>query len=111
MYPNKGIRRREFALLRFLGASIPQVRKLILVEAGLIGLISTIAGLALGAVLSLLLILVINKQSFGWTILFHSPAAILIGALAGVYLATILAGLYPARAAVKMNPIEVIHEE
>lgn len=104
-------RRREFALLRFLGASIPQVRKLILIEAGLIGLLSTIAGLALGAVLSLLLILVINKQSFGWTIQFHSPAAILIGALAGVYLATILAGLYPARAAVKMNPIEVIHEE
>ena len=104
-------RRREFALLRFLGASIPQVRKLILVEAGLIGLLSNIAGLALGAVLSLLLILVINKQSFGWTIQFYSPAAILIGALSGVYVATILAGLYPARAAVRMNPIEVIHEE
>ncbi len=104
-------RRREFALLRFLGASIPQVRKLILVEAGLIGLLSNIAGLALGAVLSLLLILVINKQSFGWTIQIHSPALILIGALSGVYVATILTGLYPARAAAKMNPIEVIHEE
>jgi len=104
-------RRREFALLRFLGASIPQVRKLILVEAGLIGLLSNVAGLTLGGVLSLLLILVINKQSFGWTIQFHSPAAILIGALTGVYVATILTGLYPARAAVKMNPIEVIHEE
>ena len=104
-------RRREFALLRFLGASIPQVRKLILVEAGLIGLLSNIAGLALGAVLSLLLILVINKQSFGWTIQFHSPAAILLGALSGVYAATILTGLYPARTAIKINPIEVIHEE
>jgi putative ABC transport system permease protein len=104
-------RRREFALLRFLGASIPQVRKLILFEAGLIGLLSNIAGLALGAVLSLLLILVINKQSFGWTIQIHSPALILIGALSGVYVATILTGLYPARAAAKMNPIEVIHEE
>ena len=88
-----------------------QVRKLILIEAGLIGLLANVAGLALGAVLSLLLILVINKQSFGWTIQIHSPAAILVGALSAVYAATILAGLYPARAAAKMNPIEVIHEE
>ena len=61
--------------------------------------------------LSLLLILVINKQSFGWTIQVHSPAGILIGALTAVYAATILSGLYPARIAVKMNPIEAIHEE
>ena len=104
-------RRREFALLRFLGASIPQIRKLILLEAGLIGLLSNVAGLILGGILSLLLILVINKQSFGWTIQLHSPALILVGALSGVYVATILTGLYPARTAVRMNPIEEIHEE
>ena len=56
-----------------------QIRKLILVEAGLIGLLANVAGLALGIVLSLLLIFVINKQSFGWTIQFHWPVAVLLG--------------------------------
>lgn len=104
-------RRREFALLRFLGAAPPQVRRIILCEAGLLGLLSNAIGLILGVILSLILIFVINKQSFGWTIQFHWPIAVLLSALTGVYVATVLAGLYPARAATQMNPIEVIHEE
>jgi putative ABC transport system permease protein len=36
---------------------------------------------------------------------------VLVGALTAVYAATVLAGLYPARIATKLNPIEVIHEE
>lgn len=104
-------RKREYALLRFLGADHLQIRRLILSEAGFLGIFGNIAGIALGIALSLVLIFVINKQSFGWTIRFHCPVLLLLGALTGVYLATLLAGLYPARAAVRMNPIEVIHEE
>lgn len=104
-------RRREFGLLRFLGAATSQIRKLILVEAGLIGLLANLVGFVLGLALSFLLIYVINKQSFGWTIQFHWPAAVLASSLAGVFLATILAGLYPARIAILLNPIEVVHEE
>jgi putative ABC transport system permease protein len=104
-------RRREFGLLRILGATSAQVRKLILVEAGLIGMLANIAGLALGVALSLVLIFVINKQSFGWTIQFHWPVTVLIAALSIVYAATVLAGLYPARIAQRLNPIEVVHEE
>ena len=104
-------RRRELGLLRFLGASAGQIRKLILMEAGLLGFLANLAGLVLGYFLSLILVFVINKQSFGWTIRFHWPVAILLGALAVVYAATVLAGLYPARVAVKLNPLEVIHEE
>jgi putative ABC transport system permease protein len=37
--------------------------------------------------------------------------AILIGALSVVYFATVLAGLYPARIAQRLNPIEVVHED
>src|SRR5216683_1574483 len=104
-------RRRELGLLRFLGAATGQVRKLILVEAGLLGLLANLAGLALGFALSLILIFVINKQSFGWTIRFHWPVEILLGALTVVYVATVLAGLYPAQVAVRLNPLEVVHEE
>src|SRR6266436_7873187 len=104
-------RRRELGLLRFLGAAGGQVRKLILVEAGLLGLLANLAGIALGFALSLVLIFVINKQSFGWTIRFHWPVEILLGALTVVYVATVLAGLYPAQVAVRLNPLEVVHEE
>ena len=104
-------RRREFGLLHYLGAAKAQIRKLILVEAGLIGILSNIAGLVLGIALSLILIFVINKQSFGWTIRFHWPIGVLLGALSLVYAATVLAGIYPARIAQRLNPIEVVHED
>jgi putative ABC transport system permease protein len=103
-------RRREFALLRFLGAAQPQVRRIILCEAGLLGLLSNAIGLVLGSLLSLILIFVINKQSFGWTFQFHWPVVMLLSSLTVVYLATVLAALYPAHTALRMNPIEVIHE-
>ena len=78
---------------------------------GLLGLLSIALGAALGTVLSLVLIYVINKQSFGWTIQFHWPVGLLLAALTGVYLASVAAGLYPARLAARLNPIEAAHEE
>ena len=104
-------RRREFGVLRYLGGTSAQIRKLILVEAGLIGILANVFGLALGYVLSLVLVYVINKQSFGWTIQFHWPVAVLLGSLSMVYVATVLAGLFPARLAVRLDPMEVVHEE
>jgi len=104
-------RRREFGMLRYLGAAPRQIRRMILLEAGFLGVAANALGLALGFVLSLVLIYVINKQSFGWTIQFHPPLALLTGASALVLAATVIAGMFPARAAARLNPIEVIHEE
>jgi putative ABC transport system permease protein len=104
-------RKREFGVLRFLGGTSAQIRKLILVEAALMGILANVLGLALGYVLSLVLVYVINKQSFGWTIQFHWPVAVLLGSLSIVYVATVLAGLFPARLAVRLDPMEVVHEE
>lgn len=104
-------RKRELGVLRFLGAEGTQIRKMILTEAGLLGLLANAAGLLLGFLLSLILIYVINKQSFGWTIRFHWPIAVLLGGLTVVYAATVLSGLYPARIAVRLKAIEAVHEE
>lgn len=104
-------RRREFGMLRYLGAAPAQVRRMILLEAGFLGVAANVLGLALGFVLSLVLIYVINKQSFGWTIQFHTPVALLASASALILAATVVAGIFPARAAARLNPIEVIHEE
>ncbi len=104
-------RRRELGLLRYLGASSLQLRKLILTEAALLGLLANLSGVILGFFLSLILIFVINKQSFGWTIRLHWPIAVLLGATSVIFLATLLAGYYPARIAIRLNPVEVVHEE
>lgn len=104
-------RRREFGLLRFLGGATAQIRRIILFEACLLGLLANIVGIALGYLLSLLLIYVINRQSFGWTIEFHWPVAVLLSALSVVYGATVLAAIYPSRVAASLVPIEVIHED
>jgi|SRR5579871_533107 len=104
-------RRRELGLLRYLGASTAQLRRMILTEAGFLGILAALVGLVLGFALSLLLIFVVNKQSFGWTIQFHPPVTLLAGALLLVWCVTVCAGLYPARVAARLNPIDVIHEE
>ncbi len=104
-------RRREIGLIRYLGAATGQVRRMILMEAGLVGLLAGSLGLALGMALSAVLIYVVNKQSFGWTIQFHPPALLLAGALLLVWAVTVLAGVYPARFAARLQPADVIHEE
>jgi putative ABC transport system permease protein len=104
-------RRTELAMLRFIGASRSQIRRVIMLESGLVGVMGGVIGLALGGVLSLLLIYVINFQSFGWTIQFTLPVGFLAQSFVAVLLATIAAGLYPAALALKLDPIEGIRAE
>jgi putative ABC transport system permease protein len=104
-------RRREVGILRYIGAATAQLRRVVLLEAAFIGLLANLLGLALGFALSLLLVFVINKQSFGWTIQFHPPAGLLAGAAILIWCATVLAALYPARIAARLDPIEATHEE
>ena len=92
-------RTRELALLRVSGLSTGELRTMIVLESTLLGVASTVAGLVMGYVLSWILIYVINKQSFGWTIDFHTPAALIAASLAVTLLASALAGLVPARMA------------
>ncbi len=95
-------RRRELSLLRLTGADRRQVRRMVIIEAALIGAVSQGIGLAVGFALSLVLIYVINVQSFGWTIQFHLPLAFLIQASIAVVIATSIAGIYPARRAAQL---------
>ena len=101
-------RRRELGILRILGSTRTQVKKIILAEATLVGMLGNVVGWAMGLLLSLILIFTINKQSFGWTIQFVYPAGFLALAGLGIWLVTILAGLYPARVAARMIPAEAV---
>lgn len=101
-------RRRELGILRYLGASGRQLRRLVVIEAALLGLLACAAGLLLGFGLSLVLIYVINRQSFGWTIQFSLPGEFLALATLVIYIATCLSALYPARQAARIDPVEAV---
>jgi putative ABC transport system permease protein len=99
-------RRREIASLRLAGADRRQVRRMVVIEAGLIGLVSQALGLVAGVGLAAILIYVINVQSFGWTIQFDLPVGFLVQSSLALLAATTLAGLYPARLAAAVAPVE-----
>ncbi len=104
-------RKRELALLRMVGADRRQVRKMVVIEALLLGGVSQFIGVGVGLLLSLVLIYVINVQSFGWTIQFHLPLSFLIQSSLLILGATVLAGLFPARQAIRMHAVEQLAEE
>jgi putative ABC transport system permease protein len=104
-------RKREIAMLRLVGAGRRQVRKMVMIEAGLMGALSQAIGLVIGLLLSLVLIYVINVQSFGWTIQFHLPLGFLIQSSILILIATALAGIYPARRAAQLHAATQVGEE
>ncbi len=104
-------RKREIAMLRLVGADRRQIRKMVVIEAGLMGLVSQSIGLAVGLLLSMLLMYVINVQSFGWTIQFHLPLGFLIQSSILILIATALSGIYPARRASQLHAAEQVSEE
>ena len=104
-------RRSELALLRMHGASLAQVRRLVLVQAGLLGGLASLMGLALGAASSQVLLRVIHKQSFGWSLPLHWPVGFLAAVLAATVVASVVAGLYPARVGARLVPVEVLRAE
>jgi len=104
-------RRRETAVLRFLGATVGQLRKVVVLEALLIGVVSQGLGIVVGCLLAVILIFVINVQSFGWTIQFHLPVSYLFQSTFLTLLATAVAGFYPAARAASVQAVQFVSEE
>jgi putative ABC transport system permease protein len=104
-------RKREIGILRFIGAFTGQVKRMVLIEAGILGLIGSAMGFVAGVIVSYILIFVINKQSFGWTIQVHFPILFILIMVILFWGISLLSGLYPARLAAKLNPKEAVRVE
>lgn len=104
-------RRREIGILRAIGGSQNQVVQVVLTEAFYMGLIGNFLSIFCAFFLSLLLIFVINKESFGWTILFRFPPSVLLHSLLLAVGTALAAGYFPARTAAKMDVTEAIAYE
>ena len=100
-------RRRELGLLRIIGMTDNRVRRMVTLESVLISLLGTLGGLVLGLVVSLLLLVSINRDSqaavtpsIPWIELI---VILVLGVLLGV-----LAALLPARRSTKLEVLDAI---
>jgi putative ABC transport system permease protein len=104
-------RQREIALLSIVGATRRQIRRMVVVEAVLLGAVSQFIGVLVGVALAVILIFVVNVQSFGWTIQFHIPWWFLAHSTLIILVVTSLCGLYPATRAANIEAVRVVREE
>lgn len=101
-------RRRDIGIYRAIGATRRSIAALIITESGIMGLVSYILGGLGGTILSVILIFVVNKQSFGWTIQPVFPAEVYIIAFLLTSLVSISASLIPATLASRTNIVEAM---
>jgi putative ABC transport system permease protein len=104
-------RQREIGLLSLVGATPRQIRRVILAEAVIVGGVSQLLGIAIGIVLAVVLIFVINVQSFGWTIQFHLPLGLLVQSTVCVLGGSAAFGLYPAVRAANIDALQTVRQE
>ncbi|MBP3034645.1 ABC transporter permease [Arthrobacter sp. zg-ZUI100] len=101
-------RTRELALLRCIGASRSQIRRSVITEALLVGIVASIAGVAaaIGLVAAIVAYLKGIPES-GFATLAVAPSAIITGLVIGVLL-TLLSALVPARSATAVAPLAAL---
>lgn len=88
---------REFSILRASGVTPRQLRRLVLLQSALIGLLAGLLSLPLGWIMSDILIEVINRRSFGWSMQSYFFISLPFQAVILSVLAALLAGWYPTR--------------
>ncbi|MGD8398331.1 MAG: ABC transporter permease [Anaerolineae bacterium] len=104
-------KQREVGILRAVGLTARQLWGLVLLETGLMGTVAGLLAMPTGFVLSLILIYIINRRSFGWTLQMQVELAPFLTALAVAVVAALLAGIYPARKMGKMLTAEALRYE
>ncbi|MPW16440.1 FtsX-like permease family protein [Paraburkholderia sp. CNPSo 3157] len=104
-------RSREFGMLRHVGVTRGQILALLATEGGLLTALGIAMGCALGFAISLILVFVVNPQSFHWSMSLHVPW-MLLSALAIVMLASSCTTAVAAgRRAVSVDAVRAVRED
>jgi putative ABC transport system permease protein len=104
-------RAREIGVLRAIGLTPGQVWQLVTTQTGLMGLAAGLLSLPVGLVLSAIMVYIINRRSFGWTIHFEVAPALLLEALLLAVGTALAAGLIPAWRMARTSPALALREE
>jgi putative ABC transport system permease protein len=102
---------RETGILRALGLTIAEMRRLSFWETGLLGASAGLSALPTGYILAWILVFVINQRSFGWTLQMRVKPAPFVHAFLLSVVAALLAALYPAWRLSRMQAAEALRGE
>ena len=104
-------RAKEFGMLRHIGVMRRQIFAMLAAEGGLLTLLGIVLGFVLGWSISLILVFIVNPQSFHWTMQLHLPWGWLT-MIAGIMLVSAaLTALLSGRQAVSGNVIRAVRED
>ena len=108
-------RKREIGILKSLGADEREIRGLFLVESGVIGFIGTVAGICTGWIITRIVSAIAQaymaKEGVPRTELFALPPWLILIALGVGIGVSVLAGLYPAARAARVDPVEALRND
>jgi putative ABC transport system permease protein len=108
-------RRREIGIMKALGASDGDVKKLFFAEAGAMGILGGIVGVALGwaigQVINLGTNVYLRRQDFPPEHFWAVPAWLVGAAIVFAFLVSLAAGLYPAGRAARLDPVQALRYE
>jgi putative ABC transport system permease protein len=101
-------KQRQLGILKAIGLTSRQLWRLTVLETGLMGAVAGLLAMPTGYMLALILVYIINRRSFGWTLQMQVSIEPFLQALVIAVLAALLAGFYPARRIIKRNTAEAI---
>ncbi|HVS08899.1 MAG TPA: FtsX-like permease family protein [Planctomycetota bacterium] len=104
-------RRREIAVLRAQGLTPLQVRVLVLAQTALMGLVAGIVAIPAAVAVALVLVRVVNRRAFGWTLDFQVDSGLLASAVGLAVASALLAGLSPAWRMARVSPAVALRVE
>jgi putative ABC transport system permease protein len=104
-------RSRELGVMRACGLEPAELRRLVVTQTGLMGLVSGVLAVPMGLALSAVMIFVINQRAFGWTLDMQIGVGVLVQALALALVAALLAGVYPALRMSRISPASAMRGE
>jgi putative ABC transport system permease protein len=108
-------RRREIGIMKAIGASDADVRGLFFAEAGAMGLVGGAVGVTLGWAIGRLINFGMNiyleRQHFPSAQIWSVPLWLVLSAIAFSIVVSLLAGLYPASRAARLDPVQALRYE
>ncbi|CAM8625803.1 COG3127 Predicted ABC-type transport system involved in lysophospholipase L1 biosynthesis, permease component [Oxalobacteraceae bacterium] len=104
-------RAKEFGMLRHLGITRRQILLLLAGEGALLATLAIVAGFVVGTLISLILVFIVNPQSFHWTMQLHLPWGLLASVAAAMLLSAALTALMAGKMAVAGSAVRAVRED
>ncbi len=104
-------RAREFGMLRHVGVTRRQVLAILAAEGGMLTALGIAVGFVLGWAISLILVFVVNPQSFHWSMSMHIPWSVLSTVAVVMLISSCATAVVAGRKAVSLDAVRAVKED